>query len=150
MPDFPFLRQFLRRRLPWLTLTLGALALLIHWLPELAAALEYRRDGLAAGGLHRLLGGHLTHWSATHLAYDLAAFLVLGIAVEGRSRGRWWAGWKSSPSCIWSGRWWDWGRRWALGGGSWSPKAREPLEDRVENPGCDSFPGGFAVRTHRP
>lgn len=78
-----------RRRLPWLTLTVGAVALLIHLLPGLAAALEYRRDALATGELHRLLAGHLTHWSATHLAYDLAAFLVLGIAVETRSRIRW-------------------------------------------------------------
>ena len=78
-----------RHRFPWLTLSLGGLALLIHLLPELAAALEYRRDALAAGELHRLLAGHFTHWSVPHLAYDLAAFLVLGIAVERRSRVRW-------------------------------------------------------------
>lgn len=85
MPDL----QPLHRRLPWLTLTLAALALLIHPLPELADALEYDRGRIAAGGAHRLLAGHLTHWSAAHLGYDLAAFLVLGIAVETRSRGRW-------------------------------------------------------------
>jgi rhomboid family GlyGly-CTERM serine protease len=77
------------RRLPWLTLTVGASALLIHLWPGLATVLEYRRDALATGELHRLLGGHLAHWSATHLAYDLGAFLLLGIAVESRGRLRW-------------------------------------------------------------
>lgn len=78
-----------RHRLPWLTLTVGAVALLIHLLPGLSAAFEYRRDAFAGGELHRLLGGHLTHWSATHLVYDLAAFLLFGTAVERRSRTAW-------------------------------------------------------------
>lgn len=78
-----------RRRLPWLTLSVAAIALVIHLVPPLAAAFEYQREGLARGELHRLVWGHLTHWSAKHLAYDLAAFLVLGILVESRSRARW-------------------------------------------------------------
>lgn len=77
------------RRLPWLTLFVAAVALAIHLVPVLAPALEYQREGLARGELHRLAWGHLTHWSPTHLAYDLAAFLVLGILVESLSRARW-------------------------------------------------------------
>lgn len=76
-------------RLPLLTLTVAAGALLVQALPGWIDLLEYRRAAIGGGELYRLLGGHLTHWSWKHLGYDLAAFLILGIALERRSRLRW-------------------------------------------------------------
>jgi|GEM_PF-880375 len=76
-------------RLPLLTLTVAACTLLVQALPSWVDLLEYRRTAVTGGELYRLLGGHLTHWSWKHLGYDLAAFLILGVAVERRSRLRW-------------------------------------------------------------
>lgn len=74
--------------LPWLTLTLVALALIAAWQPTLAAAMELDRAALQQGEVWRLLTGHLAHWSGEHLFWDVAVFAVVGIACERRSRSR--------------------------------------------------------------
>ncbi len=51
--------------------------ILIQCLPAAQAALEFDRHAVGAGQVWRLLTCHLTHWSWSHLAADLAAFVVL-------------------------------------------------------------------------
>jgi rhomboid family GlyGly-CTERM serine protease len=53
-----------------------------------AALLEFSRTEIAAGQWWRVFTGHLTHWSADHLAWDLMMFVVLGAVLERRSRAR--------------------------------------------------------------
>lgn len=73
--------------MPWLTITTGALALLLHLMPEATAeSLQYSRSELANGALWQLITGHLTHWNLNHLIADLAVFGLLGTMVEFRSR----------------------------------------------------------------
>lgn len=76
-------------RLPFLTLTVALGALAVHWVPAWTDLLECHRAAVAEGEIYRVLTGHLTHWSWKHLAYDVAAFVILGIAVELRSRWHW-------------------------------------------------------------
>jgi len=74
------------KKLPFLTLFLGALALFVFGQPGWAEVLEFNRAALAQGELWRLFTGHLTHFSADHLKWDLAVFVALGSLVELRSR----------------------------------------------------------------
>lgn len=74
--------------LPWLTLTLVALAILAAWQPILAAAMELDRAALQHGELWRLFTGHVAHWSGEHLFWDVIVFTVVGIVCERRSRSR--------------------------------------------------------------
>ena len=60
-----------------LTALLALPAALAALSPQLTAALETTRAGLASGEAWRLVTGHWTHWSADHLTWDLAAFAVL-------------------------------------------------------------------------
>ena len=68
------------------TLLLAAAALVVAWRPELASLLEFDRERL--GEPWRLLTCHLAHWDGDHLAWDLAMFVVLGLLLEPRGRGR--------------------------------------------------------------
>ncbi len=45
--------------------------------PQLTGALQLDRDRLASGELWRVLTGHVTHWTAEHLAFDVLAFALL-------------------------------------------------------------------------
>ncbi len=76
--------------LPWLTLSVGAASLLIHFGP-LSWVLELQRDRseLDVGALWRMATAHLVHWNADHLFWDLAVFGIAGTAVERRSRRDW-------------------------------------------------------------
>ncbi len=71
------------RRLPWFTFSLAAAILLLYGLlgpaPE---TLVYDRDAVHAGQLWRVFTGHLIHGDASHLAWNLGAFLALGSLVE--------------------------------------------------------------------
>jgi rhomboid family GlyGly-CTERM serine protease len=71
-----------------LTAILCSLALLAFVLPGAEAVLAYDRTALAAGEGWRLLTGHLVHWSADHLLWDVATFAVLGALCEMRGRRR--------------------------------------------------------------
>jgi rhomboid family GlyGly-CTERM serine protease len=62
---------------------LGALAAWIALRPGLAEAAQLDR-ALVASEPWRILTGHLSHFSASHLAYDLAVLIALGWACESR------------------------------------------------------------------
>jgi rhomboid family GlyGly-CTERM serine protease len=74
--------QLTPARLPVWTLAISAGALLAYFVPGLAALLIYERVAIAHGELWRLVTGNLVHLSNTHLAYDLAAFLISGTIIE--------------------------------------------------------------------
>lgn len=63
----------------------GSIAL---WFTGAAGQVQYDRSAIAAGQWWRSLGGHLSHWSADHLLWDVAAFAVLGVLAETHSRRR--------------------------------------------------------------
>lgn len=66
---------------PW-TAALAAASALCFAAPELAAALALERAAALAGEPWRLWTGQLVHGSLSHLAWDLAAFLLLGWRLE--------------------------------------------------------------------
>ena len=70
---------------PWLTIAVVAAAGLSGAWPG-AAALEYRRDGVAGGEVWRLVTGQAVHWSPRMAAVDLGMVLLLGALIEARSR----------------------------------------------------------------
>ena len=65
-----------------LTLLLAALAVGAWLAPGVAPLLQYDRSALSRGELWRLLTGHLTHWTADHLLWDVAVFAAAGAACE--------------------------------------------------------------------
>jgi rhomboid family GlyGly-CTERM serine protease len=68
---------------------LSLAAVLISLLPPTAVtALQYDRAQIRAGEVYRLLTCHWTHWNTNHLAWDAAAFFLLAVACECRSRSR--------------------------------------------------------------
>jgi rhomboid family GlyGly-CTERM serine protease len=78
------------RRLPFITLALAALALLLAALPPaFTAALQFDRDAVARGEIWRLLTAHLAHFGAAHLCWDVFALLLLGTMAERKSRRDW-------------------------------------------------------------
>lgn len=83
-------------RLPWLTLSFVAAALLASLVPELGERLVYTREAVARGELWRLFGAHLVHSWPGLLLVDLGACLVLGTWCERVQRGSWCAVWLSS------------------------------------------------------
>lgn len=74
------------RVFPWVTTALAMVALALGLIPGAGEALQFDRAVIAHGQVARLLTGHLTHWTASHLAWDLGAFALLGSLVESRSR----------------------------------------------------------------
>jgi rhomboid family GlyGly-CTERM serine protease len=69
-------------RFPVWTLAICAGAAFIFIAPELGTLLIYDRAAIAHGELWRLVTGNLVHLSTTHLAYNLAAFLITGAIIE--------------------------------------------------------------------
>ena len=69
------------------TAFLGGIAVLAYFL-RAELLLQYDRTAIAAGQAWRLVSGHWAHWSADHLAWDVAAFAALGAIAEDRSRRR--------------------------------------------------------------
>lgn len=74
------------KKLPFLSLSFGAIALFVFAQNGWTEALELSRTALARGELWRLLTGHLTHFTADHLKWDLVVFVALGSLVELRNR----------------------------------------------------------------
>jgi rhomboid family GlyGly-CTERM serine protease len=72
--------------LPLVTLLLAASAVLFSLWPGAAQALQWERAAVLAGEEWRLLTGHLVHFGAEHLAYDVVALVLLGAACERRGR----------------------------------------------------------------
>jgi rhomboid family GlyGly-CTERM serine protease len=75
-------------RLAPVTITIGLVALVCHAMPVLTPWLQYDRVLIGDGQWWRWLTGHLTHWSANHLAWDLLTFVALGVVCETQSKGR--------------------------------------------------------------
>jgi rhomboid family GlyGly-CTERM serine protease len=68
-------------RVPWFSWAVAAAAALASLDP---AGFELTRGGLRDGELWRLWTGHLSHYSAYHLAVDAGTFLLLGLLYERR------------------------------------------------------------------
>ncbi len=72
---------------PWLTLSIGAIALLIHFFSSNSMEwIQYHRAAIETGAIWQLITGHFAHWNTEHLLADLAVFTVLGSMVETRSK----------------------------------------------------------------
>lgn len=74
-------------RIPWVSLSVGVLALLIHaGGPACFELFVWRADWPANGAFWRIASGHLVHVDGGHLLWDLSAFLLLGCYLERRDR----------------------------------------------------------------
>lgn len=71
---------------PKLTLLIAAIAIALGIVPGCAAAMSYQREAIGHGQVWRLVTGHLTHWTADHLLWDVVMFVVLSCIVEQRGR----------------------------------------------------------------
>lgn len=69
---------------PVWTSLICALTVLIYLSPSLRTGLIYDTTAIARGEWWRLVTGNLVHLSPSHLAYNLAAFLVAGSLLEMR------------------------------------------------------------------
>jgi len=94
------------KKIPFLTLIIGTLALFVVVQNGSVEALEFSRTALARGQLWRLLTGHLTHFSADHLKWDLVVFLALGSLVELRNRTHFTVSVVGGALLISIGVWW--------------------------------------------
>jgi rhomboid family GlyGly-CTERM serine protease len=77
---------YLWRGAPSASLLMGALAVAAFLVPWGGTLFEYDRRAIGGGEVWRLLSCHWTHFSLDVLAWDLLAFVCLGIACERRSR----------------------------------------------------------------
>lgn len=73
---------------PAATVLVALSSLLLFSLPQGARLFVYDRQLVLAGEIGRLLTGHLVHFSASHLLYNLAVFMVTGCWIERHGRGR--------------------------------------------------------------
>jgi len=94
------------KRIPVLSLVLGALALFVFSHPGWTQALEMNRVALAQGELWRFFTGHFTHFTADHLKWDVTVFVALGGLVELRSRKHFVAILAGGALAISLGVWW--------------------------------------------
>jgi rhomboid family GlyGly-CTERM serine protease len=77
-------------RVPMLTLLVAAIAVLIQASSAWADRMTFDRAMIAGGEHWRLVTGHLTHWNADHLLWDVAMFVVLGAMIELRNATALW------------------------------------------------------------
>jgi rhomboid family GlyGly-CTERM serine protease len=85
------------------TITLASIAALtvaIFCIPGGSALLEWNRAAIASGEFWRILSGHLTHFTAQHLFWDLATFLALSAWALRGSWRRWAAAVLASAAAI--------------------------------------------------
>ncbi len=69
--------------LPWSALSMaGVLAGLYVLFGPMPAALIYDRAAISDGEVWRLITGHLVHTDASHFAWNLGAFVILGTILE--------------------------------------------------------------------
>ena len=64
---------------------LAVAAVAIFLVPGAAELFTFQRSGVFAGEFWRIFTGHLTHFTGTHLFWDVGALLVLGWLAERRS-----------------------------------------------------------------
>ena len=70
----------------FVTIGLSVMTLLIYFIPELTSNLELTRTAFSTNESWRIITGHFTHWNFSHLAWDLLAFVILGIYLEKYNR----------------------------------------------------------------
>ena len=88
------------RRIPWVTILIVALALAVAFLPRGADLFAYDRTAILRGEFWRLWTGHLVHFSASHLGWDLLAAAFAGAWIErAQFRGGRWL-WILAPPVI--------------------------------------------------
>jgi rhomboid family GlyGly-CTERM serine protease len=75
-----------QRNFPFLTILFGILASAVTFSPQITSWLQFDRTAILHGETWRILTGHLTHWSASHLFWDILVFLVLAGSIEWFSR----------------------------------------------------------------
>ncbi|MEM9369173.1 MAG: rhombosortase [Planctomycetota bacterium] len=73
------------------TIAISFVAVVVSLKPEFASLLELNFGRVADGQLWRLFTGHLTHYNAEHLFWDLAMFCALSAICESRHGGGYWA-----------------------------------------------------------
>ena len=76
------------KRVPYVSLILTALALLIHYHHPLRPHLLYTRTALAHGDFWRLISCHWVHLNTDHLLWSAMTFFVLGSFCEIMNRGK--------------------------------------------------------------
>ena len=74
--------------MPWASVVVIALALIVAAVPALAPSLLYERADIIRGQYWRLWTGHLVHFGASHLGWNLAVFAVAAIWSERLAPGR--------------------------------------------------------------
>jgi rhomboid family GlyGly-CTERM serine protease len=94
------------KKLPFLSLGFGTFSWFIFAQHGWTEALELSRTALARGELWRLFTGHLTHFTADHLQWDLVVFVALGSLVELRNRRHFVGCVVGSALLISLGVWW--------------------------------------------
>jgi rhomboid family GlyGly-CTERM serine protease len=72
------------------TFAITVLSLIAFSIPGLASLLQFDAQEVARGQWWRVITGHWTHYSLSHLFWDLSVFAVLGVLSETRDR---WATW---------------------------------------------------------
>jgi len=70
----------------WLSGLIGALVLLLEWLPNSLENLCFDYEAILAGEYWRLLTGHFVHSSFSHLFWDLLIFMPVSVFLERVSR----------------------------------------------------------------
>lgn len=73
---------------PLLSLFLTLSAIVVSISPQLTSWLQYDRTAILDGEIWRVFTGHITHWSKSHLFWDVLVFMVLAGIAEWFSRGR--------------------------------------------------------------
>ena len=73
-----------RRSVPFGTVLLTTIALLLYLFPAVNASLVFERNHI--GQIWRLVTCHFVHWNFEHLAWSVGTFWVLGILSEKENR----------------------------------------------------------------
>jgi rhomboid family GlyGly-CTERM serine protease len=71
-----------------ITLFVSITCFALFFSPAIGEALQFDRNAFANGECWRIFTGHLAHWNAEHLLWDVVVFAVLGALCEQRERRR--------------------------------------------------------------
>ena len=71
----------LRYKIPFITIALAAVALLLYT-DNVETVLQYNRSHIGTGELWRLVTSHWSHWSFDHLLWCTVTFIILGSICE--------------------------------------------------------------------
>lgn len=92
LPDISSCIRHDRYYLPWRTLSLTLLAILLYWLiGAIPDELVLNRDGIAQGEWWRMISGHWVHSDAQHAVWNITALLLLGALFEPVLKQRIWS-----------------------------------------------------------